>query len=278
MMRIARSQFSVLTLPLVAALALLACGGDSADATTTTATTTAGGGGMGATSTTGSGGSGATSTGTATSGGTGGGNPTDGYGTIAGSCGDIDLEDVTSKAPQLLKSTLDFSKESAFATTELSTEGQAMASKGNLGGSSLNSELTAFELLHRCDQAKLLKTEGEIVYATEGKKTDLLVEIDGTKVGVSVVRAMSYPEGAPYPADQALSVLTGKLEDIQKSSANVASEDAWAKQVLAVIAQTPDHAKAIVDAYGKVDAAIKGDTIVLVSVTEGTDQFVYYKQ
>lgn len=251
-----------------------ACGGDDADTSTGTTTTGGAGGGVAASTT----GSGVTSSTSGSTSGAGGGNPTDGYGTIAGSCGDIDLEDVTSKAPQLLKSTLDFSKESAFATTELSTEGQAMASKGNLGGSSLNSELTAFELLHRCDQAKLLKTEGEIVYATEGKKTDLLVEIDGTKVGVSVVRAMSYPEGAPYPADQALSVLTGKLEDIQKSSANVASEDAWAKQVLAVIAQTPDHAKAIVDAYGKVDAAIKGDTIVLVSVTEGTDQFVYYKQ
>jgi hypothetical protein len=253
-----------------------ACGGEDAD-TSTGATTTSGAGGGAATSTTVAG-STSTSTATGATSGAGGGNPTEGYGTIAGSCGDIDLEDIEAATPQLLESTLDFSKEGAFATSELSAEGQVMAAKGNLGGSSLNSELMAFELLHRCEQAKLLKTEGEIVYATEGKKTDLLVEIDGKKVGVSVVRAMSFPEGAPYPVDQALGVLSGKLEDIPKSSANVAAEDAWEKQVLAVIAQTPEHAKAISDAYGKLDAATKGDTIVVVSVTEGTDQFIYYNQ
>ncbi|MBM4377086.1 MAG: hypothetical protein FJ095_18550 [Deltaproteobacteria bacterium] len=251
-----------------------ACGGDDADTSTGTATTGGAGGGVAASTT----GSGVTSSTSGSTSGAGGGNPTDGYGTIAGSCGDIDLEDIESSMPQLLENTLDFSKEGAFATTELSAEGQAMAAKGNLGGSSLISELMAFELLHRCDQAKLVKTEAEVVYATEGKKTDLLVEIDGKKVGVSVVRAMSFPEGAPYPADQALGLLTGKLEDILKSSANVAPEDAWEKQVLAVIAQTPDHAKAIVDAYGKLDAATKADTVVVVSVTEGTDQFVYYNK
>lgn len=279
MMRLARSPLAVLAL-LAAPLftgSTVACGGDDADATSTSTgagTTGAGGGTSASTSTTSS----TSGSGTTTTSGAGGGNPSDGYGALSGSCGDIDLEDVTAKMPSLLESVLDFSKEGAFATTELSSEGQQMASKGNLGGSSLNSELMAFEILHRCDQAKLLKTEAEIVYAIEGKKTDLLVEIDGEKVGVSVVRAMSYPEGAPYPVDQAQGVLSGKLQDIAKSSANVGPEDAWKKQILAVIAQTPDHAAAIVEAYGKLDAATKSDTIVVVTVTEGTDQFIYYNQ
>ena len=131
-------------------------------------------------------------------------------------------------------------------------------------------------MLYRCDGAALLKTEGEIVYATMGKKTDILVEIDGEKVGVSVVRAMSFPEGAPFPVSQAQSLLEGKLSDILQSSQNVAPEDAWQKQILSVIAQSSDHAMAIGQAYAMVDPAITADTIVLVTVTDGPDQFVYY--
>ena len=89
---------------------------------------------------------------------------------------------------------------------------------------------------------------------------------------------MSYPEGAPYPVDQALGVLEGKLSDIIQSSSLVAPEDAWPKQILAVIAQTQDHADAITAAYDMVDAATKADTIVYITVTEGDDAFIYYGQ
>ncbi len=46
----------------------------------------------------------------------------------------------------------------------------------------------------------LFKGETEIVYDTNSKKTDLLVEIDGDKVGVGVVRAESYPKGSATPS------------------------------------------------------------------------------
>ena len=59
-------------------------------------------------------------------------------------------------------------------------------------------------------------------------------------------------------------------------AASVAPEDAWKKQILAVIAQTPEHAAAIADAYAMLDATTTADTIVLVTVTEGTDKFIYY--
>lgn len=264
--------------PLLALSLFAACGGSDADTTSTGAATSGAGGSSVTTTASGAGGATDATTTTTTSGGTGGNNPAPGYGAITGSCGDIDLDDVVSGDSQLLESVLDFTGEPMFATTELTDEGQAMASKGNLGGSSLNSELMAFELIHRCDQAKLLKGEAEIVYAVDGKKTDLLVEIDGEKVGVSVVRAMSYPEGAAFPLEQAKSLLQGKLEDVQKSSANVAAEDKWSKQILAVMAQTPEHAAAIVESYAAMDATTKGDTIVVVTVTEGVDQFIYYNQ
>lgn len=209
-------------------------------------------------------------------GGAGGGAPVDGYGALSGACGEIDLDDVLSPLPELLDSGLDFSLEPAFDVAALSPGGQAMYAAGNLNQSSLYSEIFAYEVLYRCDGAEFLKGESQIVYSIDGKKTDILVAIDGEKVGVSVVRAESFPEGAPYTVTDALPVLEGKLDDILLSSMNVAPEDKWKKQILAVLAQTPDHAAAIDQAWAMMDAATKADTIVLVIETEGDDHFIYY--
>ena len=281
-MRTAAGPMGVLLLGLVA----VACGngddGSAGGTTTTTASTTTSGSGTGgdtagAGGTTGSGGTADGGSGGGSAG-AGGGEPLDGYGDLSGMCGDIDLEDVELPSPELLENLLDFTGSPAFDPALLSPGGQQMYADGNLGGSSLYSEIFAYEVLWRCDGAELLKSEAEIVYAIEGKKTDLLVQIDGEKVGVSVVRAESYPEGADYPVSQAYDVLFGKLADILQSSVNVAPEDAWKKQILAVMAQTPAHADAIEQAYAMVDAATKADTIVLVTVTEGDDAFLYYNQ
>ena len=253
-------------------LALLACAGGNETAPTS-------GAGGAATTTAATTATNTTTTTSATNGMTSGGGAEAhgaGYGALSGSCGEITLEDLTSPEPELLVNALDFSASPMFDESQLSAEGQAMIAKGNLGGSSLYSEIIAYEVLNRCDHAALVKTEAEIVYATQSKKTDILLAIDGEKVGVSVVRAMSFPEGAPYPVTQAFTVLHGKLADILLSSASVAPEDAWKKQILAVIAQTPEHAAAIADAYAMLDATTKADTIVLVTVTEGTDKFIYY--
>jgi hypothetical protein len=218
------------------------------------------------------------STGGGGTGGAGGGEPIDGYGAISGTCGEVDLADILDDLPQYLDNGLDFTSRLPFDDDYLSPGGMEIVADGNLGGSSLYSEVFAYEVLYRCEGAALLKTEGEIIYQSAmGKKTDILLEIDGERVGVSVVRAMSYPEGAPYPVSQAFDVLEGKLADILLSSANVDPQDGWPKQILAVIAQTPDHADAIEQAWAMVDEATKADTIVYVTVTEGEDDFIYYE-
>ncbi len=206
-------------------------------------------------------------------GGAGGSGPVDGYGALS-MCPAIGLPDILSPDPALFADVLDFTGYPVFDVSLLSPGGQAMHAAGNLNSSSLDSEVFAYEVLYRCDGAEFLKGEGQIIYAIDGKKTDLLVGIAGQKVGVSVVRAESFPKGSPYPVDQAFTVLSGKLSDILQSTANVAPEDAWEKQILAVMAQTPDHALAIEQAYDMVDAATKSDTILLVTVTEGEDAFM----
>lgn len=209
-------------------------------------------------------------------GGTGGDGdlPLDGLGTLSGDCDVLDTE-LSDGAPSIFVNTLDFGTE-AFDYAALSEGGQTVHDDGNLGGSSLYSEIFAYEVLYRCEEAALLQTEGGIVYTDpSGKKTDLLVDLDGQTIGVSVTRAFAWPPEDPYTVAQATELLDDKLADVLLSSANVGAEHAWEKQILSVIAYTPDHAASIVTAWEALDADTKADTIVLVTATEGDDAFLY---
>lgn len=210
-------------------------------------------------------------------GGTGGSEdvPLQGFGTISGDCGPIDSEEILSPDPFSFETHLDFGT-SAFDYELLSTGGKYVYDAGNLGGNSLYSEVFSYEVLYRCELAKLLKTETEISYQDSGgKKTDILVEIDGYKIGVSVTRAFAFPAGSTYTQGDAQTLLEKKLGDIPLSTANVAAADAWQKQILHILAYNDQHRDAIFQAYGTLDSSYKADTLVYVTVTDGVDDFMY---
>jgi hypothetical protein len=201
--------------------------------------------------------------------------PDPGLGVISGDCGLIDAMELDSPSPFTFEGAIDFGMV-GFDYDMLTPGGQEIFDDGNLGGSSLESEIVAYEVLARCEGAILLGTEAEIQYTDPmGIKTDLLVEIDSRVVGVSVTRAVGFPFDAPYTEMQAADLLTGKLEDILVSSANVAPRDAWVKQILHVIAYADMHAQSILAAYATLPPEITADTILVVTVTHGDDAFVY---
>ncbi|MGB1014123.1 MAG: hypothetical protein ACPG4T_08325 [Nannocystaceae bacterium] len=196
-------------------------------------------------------------------------------GEIDGECGLIDAMMIESPEPFLINNSIDFGQ-IGFDYDALTPGGQEVFDDGNLGGSSLHSEVVSYEILARCDMAELLKTEGEISYQDDlGKKTDLLVAIDGHSVGVSVTRAYGFPPEDPYSLEQAEMLLLDKLDDIQISSANVSPEDAWTKQILHVIAYADMHVESLLTVYAQIPDEVKADTILVVSVTHGDDLFVY---
>jgi hypothetical protein len=203
--------------------------------------------------------------------------PLAGFGTLSGACGVLEPPELTGDAPTLHRDAIDFAV--AYDEThlaELSAGGQEIIHDGNAGGSSLLSEVFAYEVLHRCERAALLKTENEVLYDDPlSKKTDLLVEIDGLKIGVSVTRAYVFPPTQPYTVAAARDLLEGKLADILSSSASVAAQDRWEKQILLVVAYAPGHADSIETAYATVDGALQADTILWVTVTDGMDAFIY---
>jgi hypothetical protein len=200
-----------------------------------------------------------------------------GFGDLSGMCGVLDAMDVTDAAPQLVRSTLTFAR--AFVDPAdrglLTPGGVRLIETPNAGGSSQLSEVFAYEQLARCEQAMLLKTETEIVYDTQGKITDLEIELAGHKVGVSVTRAVAFPFGSPYTLSAATNLVERKLSDIQVSTANVSAADRWEKQILAVLAYDDQAADVFAEAWMMMDPSVKADTIVLITSTAGEDLFIY---
>ncbi len=201
--------------------------------------------------------------------------PLPGFGDIAGQCGVLEEPEWGDASPLLFRNVLDLGTV-AFDASALSPGGQEIWVDGNLGGSSIHSEVFAYEVLRRCELADLLKTEGEIEYWDDGgKKTDLLVAIDSRKVGVSVTRAYHYPPGEPLTSAEAEALLQQKLGDVLLSEANARPVDAWHRSLLAVIAYDAQHGDAVAAAFAGLDPTVAADTIVVVTVTDGQDDYVY---
>jgi hypothetical protein len=205
----------------------------------------------------------------------GGGLPLEGFGELSGDCDVLD-DELASAEPSRFRSAIDFAVPFSDEEDGLLTEGgRTMLAAGNAGGSSLYSEVFAFELLARCELAPLVKTEIAIDYDQAGSITDLLVAIDGEKIGVSVTRAVGFPFDEPYTVEQATEILERKLEGILESTANVSEADRWRKQILAVLAYAPGHADTLAAALDAIAPETRADTIVWILVTDGADEFIY---
>ncbi len=199
-----------------------------------------------------------------------------GFGDLSGMCGVLDTE-ITEATPSLIRATFTFSRpyDDDVDRSLLTDGGEHLAATPNAGGSSGLSEIFAYEQLERCETASLYKTETEILYDTVGKITDLEVILDGEKIGVSVVRAQTYPLGTPYELADAKTLLKRKLDDILLSSANVSDVDAWRKQILSVLAYDTQAADMFEQAWGDLPAETRADTIVVITTTHGEDLFIY---
>ncbi|MDQ3364424.1 MAG: hypothetical protein M3680_03255 [Myxococcota bacterium] len=206
--------------------------------------------------------------------------PLMGFGDLAGMCGVLNDPELTGATPVLVRDSLTFARRYNDPADRplLTPGGRILAATPNAGGSSGFSELFAFEQLARCERAALVKSETEIVYDTVGKITDILVELDGHKIGVSVVRAVAFPFGSTYTVEAATTIIQRKLEDIQLSSMNVSAADRWVKQVLAVIAYDDQHVEAVAQAWAALATTVRADTVLVVTATHGDDTFLYTNQ
>lgn len=201
--------------------------------------------------------------------------PLAGFGNITGACGPLALTDLESAQPSTFDTTIDFQM-MAFDAGALSDGGARMYGIPNLGGSSIESEVFAYEVLYRCELAELVATEAEVTYSqTQTKKTDLVVRIEDQTIGVSVARAFKFPPGSALSVADARSLLEGKFSDILISSQNVSPPYVWRKQILHVLAYDETARAAVIQAAMQIDPSIRADTILYVTRTDGEDAFIY---
>jgi hypothetical protein len=205
--------------------------------------------------------------------------PDPGFGDITGGCAGLDAMDLAAPTPAYFANALDFGADPYDEADEgqLTAGGRQILADGTAGGSSSLSEVFSFEVLARCEGAVLLASERFIEYRPDhmGSITDILVEIDGRRVGVSVTRAVGFPRDDPYTVERASELLADKLEGVLESSAGVAEVHAWDKQILHMIAWAPMHADSIRTAWDGLGAELRADTILWVTVTDGADEFLY---
>jgi hypothetical protein len=207
--------------------------------------------------------------------------PRPGFGDITGTCGVLTLAELDGTVPLWFQGELTFSNryDDPAERDQLTPGGLEIILDGNAGGSSLYSEVFAYEWLARCELATLIKTETEILYDTvDSKRADLLVEIDGRRVGVSVTRAMTFPFGQPYTLAAATALFDRKLDDLQLATQHAVPGDHWTKQMVWAEAYDLQHAQVAMQAWAGFDDQTRGDAILIVVVTNGDDLFIYTDQ
>ena len=201
--------------------------------------------------------------------------PLEGFGAISGDCGVLDDEEWGAASPFFFRSTLDLG-DAAFDPALLSAGAQEILAEGTAGGSSGNSEALAFDLLHRCELAELVLSETEVAYTDpDSKRTDILVLLDGRHVAVSVARAYNYPPTEPCQVERLRTLLARKLGDAEDAESHADPANDWDRSILSVIAYSDQCAEAVADAYAAIDDETRSDIILMVTVTDGADEFLY---
>eukprot|EP00128_Syssomonas_multiformis_P014028 Colp12_sorted_trinity150504_noHs@20649 len=152
-----------------------------------------------------------------------------------------------------------------FDDMKLTEAAKRMQFEPNAGGNSVESEVLSFEVLHKCFNARLDKTEMQIRYwPLGGSITDYTAFIGDIRLGVSVTRAMKYRGVFTY--DDAMKIMMKKLRGINISSNNLL--EPVKKQILHIWATSDRVANILADAHCDIPEEVKKDSVVLVTVTK----------
>lgn len=195
------------------------------------------------------------------------------WGEVTGACGEM-AGLLASPEPAFVSSSFVVNSLNDFDQELLCDGAEKVYESPNAGGSSICSETMSVQFLHDCDGGVLYKTETEVEYDTQGSITDYVIVIAGEKVGVSVTRAYKGPFVDTFTVADAGELLTKKLGGINESSANVSDGDKWGKQILHIWTLQSAWVATLEDSYQDLPDETKSDTIVLVTVEEGSEWVV----
>lgn len=181
---------------------------------------------------------------------------------------------LTDAAPHLLTSSIDY-LDNPYDASDFDALSPGARTLLSAPFSQPLHQALSLDALGRLAGATLVKAAAEIAYDTAGPPADFLVSIDGVRIGVEVTRAFAFPPGSPYSLALADALLVNELGQIVQSSANVSAADRWQKQILHVLSLDTQTTETLSEAYAAIDPVLKADTIVIITQTEGSDQFLY---
>lgn len=152
------------------------------------------------------------------------------------------------------------------------------ASVQNAGGKSELSEMLSIHYFQQIFGATNILLEMEIEYWIDYKMVDFVCNINNNRIGVSVTRAMGYPNSLKFTYDDAIALLNKKLFGLIISRNSVVKSQTFFKSVLHVWCQNHRIANLLEEAYATINLEdyglkVKGSVIVLLTVC--SDPFIY---
>ena len=103
----------------------------------------------------------------------------------------------------------------------------------------------------------------------------MIVRIGGENFGVESTRGYIFPDPFNYSYQIAIQLLEEKLIDISGAEEFLSPTENVTSSILLILAYNSTIGDYLESAWGDVDESLKGNTKLMVIVTEGDDSFIY---
>lgn len=124
----------------------------------------------------------------------------------------------------------------------------------NAGGKSGISEMFSIEYFIRKYKAKDFIFEKQVKYWIDFKMVDYICTIGDERIGVSVTRAMGFPDEKSFDAEQAATLLEKKINGLIVASNSVLKMQSFYKCILHIWCQNHEIATLIAEYYGRMES------------------------
>ena len=150
---------------------------------------------------------------------------------------------------------------------ELCVDAKKIYVEPNAGGNSENSESLSMDILHELYGGSDVRTEMNIEYFDSNwKKCDFLCSIFDQNWGVSVTRAMSFPDPNGFTKEEAKKLLVRKLQGLIVAKQGILINDNFLRSILHIWCETARTAGLIIEAYSELSEENRDNIGVILTV------------
>lgn len=188
------------------------------------------------------------------------------------------MDPLRSSEPYVIQHTLENNPKKKMHEWDACRYAQKIYSEPNAGGKSINSEAFSTNILDQLYGITNIIPEMEIEYKWYNyKKCDYLCTIFGQQVGVSVTRAMAFPDPSFFTPEDAQNLLKKKISGLLVAREGVITKYDFRKCILHMWCESSRIAEIIKKEYSTLDEYTKDNIIIVLTVTKPhTSPFIYY--